>query len=201
MFGISGPARAGKSTTACDVAEKMGLPYVDARIKGISKDLGLDLVGLIDPAQRLVAQNLLLDAYLELLKSAPRPAITDRTPLDMAVYMMAEINMHSDPELGKGAQKYVERCIHAVEQHFDAIILLSPLKLYVVEEGSAPANRGYQYHTHFLIHGIADHILEERTSVLWVREHDRADRLTIVSQIISTRLAAWEKARKVLRPN
>ena len=72
-------------------------------------------------------QNLILDSA-EAMWSDHLMFVTDRTPLDMLGYAMIDFN--SDTRLSeieyKLYEKYRQRCLDSVADHFDAIILIQP---------------------------------------------------------------------------
>ena len=155
-FGFAGAHRTGKTTLAKQVAEDMGYHFHDASVSKIMRAHGINAVGDIPLGERIAAQEFLLDKFLENLKSAPRPMITDRTPLDMIGYMLGEVTMHNtDIELGKRINAYAIKCLEATVNHFDTVIIVRPLKLYVVDPKSPPPNAAFQALVQFIIEGAA----------------------------------------------
>ena len=200
MFGLSGAHRTGKTTLAQDVAVKLGIHFHNASVSKILKErCGIDPVLITDLGERIKAQGVLLDVYLEQLALAPRPAITDRTPLDMAMYMMGECGMHSDPELGEQVWKYAERCVFATEKHFDSVFIVAPLPHYVAEEGKPANNRGYQWHLQFLLRGLAD--ATKNMCLFKIGNPDRECRTEMVGGWIAERLEEYRAAIASLRPH
>jgi predicted ATPase len=199
MFGLSGAHRSGKSTLAREVAARIGIHNHDGSATMMLRERGIDMVAITDPFERLQAQNTLLDLYLEKLKTAPRPAITDRTPLDMAAYMMAEMGMHSDPALGNEVWKYVERCVFETEKHFDTVFLISPLPFYVVEPNKPKPNKAYQMHFHFLLRGIMDNTQNLGLYKIGTPEMER--RIRLVGGHIQQRLEDMRQAVAAVKPH
>ncbi|WP_147812572.1 hypothetical protein [Methylobacterium sp. WL103] len=157
MFGFCGASRTGKSTLCKLLSEGLDLPFHSFNTAEIMKAKGYNLV---DPAltfaTRLDAQEAYLDHYEETLRALPRPALTDRTPLCLAAYTMAEIRMHDHAEHGDRVLAIVERAVCMTDQHFDTVFLLRPLPFYEEAEGKAPANLGYQWHHQIVCEGLAD---------------------------------------------
>jgi hypothetical protein len=155
-FGFAGAHRTGKTTLAKRVAEELRFCYHDASVSKIMKEAGINAVGDVPIEQRMEAQEFLLTRYLKDLSLAPRPLVTDRTPLDMIGYMLGEVTMHNTTaEVGERVHAYWERCIEATVQHFDTIILVRPLDAYMADPKSPPLNLGYQTTVQMIIEGAA----------------------------------------------
>jgi nicotinamide riboside kinase len=199
MFGLSGAHRAGKSTLARAVAERIGIHNHDGSATMMLRERGIDMVAITDPFERLQAQNTLLDLYLEKLKTAPRPAITDRTPLDMATYMLAEMGMHSDPELGNKVWEYVGRCVEETEKHFDTVFIVSPLPFYVVEPNKPKPNKAYQMHFHMLLRGILD--ATDNLCLFTIGTPDMERRVRLCGGYVQGRLEEMRQAAAAVKPH
>lgn len=155
-FGFSGAHRTGKTTLAKKVAEDLGYFFHDASVSKIVKELGMNAVGDLPMEQRIEAQEFLLKRYRQDLANAPRPLVTDRTPLDMIGYMLGEVTMHNtSAAVGERIQAYVDDCISATITHFDTVLIVGPLTAYAVEDGKPPLNRAYQSLVQCLIEGSA----------------------------------------------
>jgi hypothetical protein len=111
---------------------------------------------------RLRLQEFILEKFMDRVKAAPRPAISDRTPLDMIGYMLAEVTMHNTPiEFHDQIQRYVDKCLAETVLHFDMILMLRPLPIFEVDPTKPPPNRAYQSAVQFLIEGAgqqSDHL-------------------------------------------
>jgi predicted ATPase len=154
IFGFSGASRTGKTTLAKLVADRMKIHYHDASVTKIMREFGIDPVSDVPLFQRLEAQELLLTKFMDAIKAAPRPAVCDRTPLDMIGYMLGEVTMHNLPvELHDRVQSYVDRCITETERHFDMVVAVRPLPHYKADPTKPPPNRAYQSAVQFLIEG------------------------------------------------
>lgn len=158
IYGISGAHRSGKTTLAKAVAERTGITYLDASVSKIMKENGFNAVGNMDLGKRLEAQKILLDVHREMLESQSGPVITDRTPVDFAAYMLCEVNMHSDPELGDIVHDYMVECLNLVCTHYDGLLVARPLPYYQVEEGKPSENKAYQWNLNMTIEGIMSYL-------------------------------------------
>ena len=160
VFAFTGAHRAGKSTLAKRVAEDLGIEFYETKSGDVLKQAGINLVGNMDLKQRMIAQELLLDHHLNMLKELPRPLIVDRCPIDMFAYTVGEVAMHSvkDPELDAQIQRYLDRCLHMMEMHYAVAIICPPLPAYDAQDGKPPPSRTYQTHIHHLISGACENL-------------------------------------------
>jgi len=159
MFGISGAQRTGKTTLAKAVAEKLKFHYHDSSVTKIMREFGINPVGDVPLGERIKAQEFLLEKSCDALRQAPRPAITDRTPLDFIAYMLGEVTMHNTAEeFHEPIQTYVKNCLAAAEKYFDMILIVRPLLTYKAADDKPPPNRAYQSAIQYLIEGAAQNI-------------------------------------------
>lgn len=134
----------------------MSLPFIDSSVTDLMKKAGYNGVADLPLDKRIDAQEQLLTFYQEKLDKAPRPFITDRTPLDMIAYCLGELTMHnSTPEIGMRYASYTARCFAVTAQLFSQIILVRPLPVFEVDATKPPPNLGYQWLIQLLIEGSA----------------------------------------------
>lgn len=194
-FAFAGAHRTGKSTTAKIVAQRLGLPYLDSNVTKEMLAAGFDQVGNLDLERRMECQEKRLELHMEKYAAAPRPCITDRSPLDIAAYTLAEFSMHSSVELGQRAAELANRCVNLTRIHYDTLIVPRPLPVYLIEDGKPPPNVGFQHHVQYLIEGMATSLSGEiTTAILTVTSLE--DRCDTVTDLIRDRLedmAEWRK--------
>jgi hypothetical protein len=155
IIGLAGTHRSGKSTLARAVSARHGIAYYDGSFGRIAKTFGYNAVAAMTPYERVTMQFAVLERFAsELDASGPR-VITDRTPIDMLAYMMAEIGMHAglDEGTSHAIVRYRERCIATTRELFGAVFLLQPLPTYVAEDGKPSGDPAYQMHIQTLIEG------------------------------------------------
>jgi hypothetical protein len=193
-FGLTGAHRTGKTTLAKLVAEDLKMTFHDASVSKIMREAGINAVGDVPLEARVEAQEFLLRRYLKDLQWAPRPLVTDRTPLDMVGYMLGEITMHNtDAKLGARIQNYVEECLGATLVHFDTIIVVRPLTAYVEHPDKPPLNRAYQSLVQFIIEGAAT-TCEDAIYVNHIDVEDLGRRRTLANDILSERMRELAQA-------
>lgn len=197
MFALSGAHRTGKTSLAKALSERLGIPYLDCNVTPELEAAGYDQVAALSLEMRLACQEKRLELHMAKIESAPRPCITDRSPLDLAAYTIAEFNMHSDPGLAAQAQSYVQRCINLTMIHHDTIIAVRPLPFFTVEEGKPPPNVGFQWHIQHLVEGfmvVASKIVQP--VFLDITEFDA--RVAGASNVIAQRLQAMSEWREAV---
>lgn len=155
MFGLTGAHRSGKSTLAKLVAEKKGIPYLDISATRLMKEAGFDPVAPMDIDRRIEAQVASMKVLRQHLADAPRPFISDRTPLDFVAYMLGEISMH---KLGRdhdsAVVKYVNDGVELTNSTFAMLMITRPLPQYDAQPGKPPPMIAYQFHIQTIIEGL-----------------------------------------------
>lgn len=197
-FGIGGASGTGKTTLAKDVSVLLDIPYHDASVTRIMQRIGFDPVAAgHDLDSRITAQEHLLDAFCADLRSLPRPFITDRTPIDMAAYMLGEITMrNSTAEQGAKVAAYVERCVRATEMLFDSTVYTRPLPSYDIVETRPPPNAAYQRQIHLLICALLSEAHEEGSiTYAAITTDSRRHRAKAVADFFRSRILYWMQMR------
>ncbi|SER28024.1 AAA domain-containing protein [Faunimonas pinastri] len=190
MFGLIGAHRTGKTTLAKKVAEDLGIHFHETSTTKVMKELGYDAVADLPMAERITAQEKLLDRHIKDLQKLPRPCITDRTPLDMLAYALGELTMHNaDSELAKRYAAYADRCLETTRLYYDTLVLLRPLPTYEEDPTKPPANRAYQTLIQLLIEGGVDQVGRdiEGTSCL-INTLDLGERTEACKQVLTDRM-------------
>lgn len=178
ILGLAGTHRSGKSTLARDVAERAGIGFYDGSFGRLAKTLGYESVSKMDIAERLSMQNRVLDLYDREIRRDGGGLITDRTPLDMCAYLVAEVGMHAGLEeaASRSVVAYRDRCISLTRELFDAVFLLQPLPVYVVADGKPSGDPAYQQHIQMLIEG-AVHVARGSVRTITIDALDHATRI------------------------
>lgn len=181
LYACIGAHRSGKTTTANKVAEQLGIDFVDSSFN-VAREFGFEPNAELSLHDRLLMQLQVFQRHVETITAAPRPAITDRTPLDFFAYTMAEYGIRShlaveDPALLESVRNFGQACLNATVMHYDMVFLLDPLPVYVVDDTkSTPAvNPAFQMHIDALIHGALSkaHSLNLNYAIVPVMEQQK----------------------------
>jgi hypothetical protein len=154
-IGLCGSHRTGKTTLAEAISQKSGMPFVKTSTSEVFKEHGLDPSKSMDFQKRLWIQHKILDAAEKLWHAEKRQFITDRTPLDMAAYTLADIQGATEVDFFE-LEKYLERCFKTTNELFKILVLIQPGIPLMHEEGKAALNEGYLEHLNYLILGLCN---------------------------------------------
>lgn len=155
--GLCGAHRTGKTTLAREFAAKRNIQFVETSVSAIWRELGLDPSKHHDFETRLAVQEEILKRIdAKLANYSGLDFITDRTPIDMAAYTLADA-IHDSVPIGcqERLAKYVNDCFEATNRRFSMILLVQPGIELVHEEGKAVMNAGYIEHLNSLILGLS----------------------------------------------
>lgn len=203
---IIGAHRTGKSTLAAAAAARMNLPFVRTQVSEIFRDLGIDPAAKLPFEVRLEVQNVVLDRCCDLWKSERGVFITDRSPIDMAAYMLADINHNVGYDVCAEVTRYIDRCFDATNAHFSVLMLLQPGLPIVATANklSAALNPAYIEHLNTLLMGLM-YDPRCKTPALYVRREvlDLSERVNAVassvkrSEVVARTIHGYEKGRCV----
>jgi hypothetical protein len=202
LYGICGAHRSGKTTLAKRVAEELGIEFIDTSFGSISKGKR-NPVAPMTLRERLDIQVHGLERHLELILQASRPAIVDRTPLDMFGYLLAEFHMtsdrHADADVLEGAAYLAEQYLEAVKLNYDMVFFTEILPVYEVDTSkpTPPNNRAFQLHLDAIIRGGL-HRLHDEINHAVVPAIPLAERVEQVSELIVERMNEIDDQRKAV---
>lgn len=199
LYGLTGSSGTGKTTLARAVAESLSVEFVPTSITASGKRHGYDPVGMMSLADRIQLQHHLLDDLAELMKEGSRPAILDRTPIDLIGYMFAEIDMHSHIRLTQEdidrLEVYRQRCLDLTATYFDHVFVTTPLPVYETADTRPVANAAYQQHSQMIMEG-AIYQLTGRVNFTILRPTDLNVRTEHVHDTIVKRLNVIDMQRR-----
>jgi hypothetical protein len=157
MIGLCGAHRTGKTTLARAFAEKHDMEFVQTSASEVFKEFGLNPATRYAFDTRLSIQEEILKRFdKQYAEVGLKPAITDRTPLDMLAYTMAEATQdHVPEELQARFKKYVQNCIDVTNKRFGVLLVVQPGIKIVAEEGKAALNEAYIEHLNSIILGLS----------------------------------------------
>ena len=153
-IGICGAHRTGKTTLAQQCAKLSGIPFLATAVSQVFQDMGLDPAQPLPFATRLTVQNHILDRAVSLWANFPDQFITDRTPIDMMAYTLADIQGTTEVQEHR-LQAYLDRCFQATNQYFRHLVIVPPAIPLVFAAGKAALNPAYIQHIHFLVVGLS----------------------------------------------
>lgn len=205
IYGIAGSSGSGKSTLAHQAAQSLDLTLVETSITGMGRVAGFDVVAPMGLRERIALQRSLFDQFEALLRTIKGPAILDRTPLDLVMYLMAELDMHSGAEMTQAdmvwAADYIRRCQALTEMYFDHVFVTTPLPVYAtIKEGGVrpPVNPAYQAHCHLILMGTLFD-MDATLGFTILTSSNQGDRLDTLADTIGERLHVIHAQRHTAR--
>lgn len=168
MIGLSGAHRSGKTTLARHwhkemVAQGCNIELVEPNTAGVLARHGFECADIRDIRTRIDMQRAITDHYHEVFNGRRTPFVSDRTPLDVAAYMMVDLGQEPLPgDLETRALEIIEDCLDIANACFGTILLIQPVLPYRPAPGKPPANRAYQLHHHTVLNGL---INDQRLSI------------------------------------
>lgn len=166
MIGLVGSHRVGKTTLALAFAKEQSLPFVQTDTVRVFQALGRDPKADYPLDERLAIQTAILEAVEMQYRHAQITRgplfITDRTPIDMAGYLLAEVSrttLVDSPALAALVQSYVARCIEVSNTYFESLVLVQPGIPFAETPGKAPSCPAYMDHLNATMKGL---MMDER---------------------------------------
>lgn len=131
---LFGAHRTGKTSLAKEFAEATRIPFIQSTVSKDMKNLNVETDTAFEMQKRLETQEKIFESYKNLM-SDKVALVTDRSPLDFALYTILEVsnNFPNDVELISRYQNYLDSCIQESKK-FDKIYLLQP-GIEIVKEG------------------------------------------------------------------
>ncbi|CAB4121763.1 AAA domain containing protein [uncultured Caudovirales phage] len=155
MIGLIGAHRTGKTTLAKAYAEEMEVPYVETSSSAVFERLGYSPKVDYDFGTRMIIQNAILDDAIVKYSQHTGMFVTDRTPIDMLAYTIADIQRQNlSLEQSREFIKYFHRCFEESNKRFMCLTLIQPGIEIVDAPGKAPANPAYMEHLNTIMLGL-----------------------------------------------
>lgn len=124
-------------------------------MSAIFRDLQLDPKVDYKLIERLAIQQVILERIGAIYRKAGNVFISDRTPIDMLAYMLADVQRSNVPaQVEKYVEAYMKDCFALANEHFSTLVLVQPGVPIADEEGKAPATFAYMEHINSLCLGL-----------------------------------------------
>lgn len=159
ITGLLGAHRVGKTTLARHYAEKTGVLFIETSVSSVFREFGVEASTPMDFTTRLNIQERILERLEEQYRSASlkHGAITDRTPLDMMAYTLANAANDEVPaDQQERLAKYVDKCFEVTNKYFGVLVLVQPGIPVVEAEGKAANSLAYMHLLNFILRGLMD---------------------------------------------
>lgn len=158
--GLCGAHRTGKTTLAQGLQDSLDINFLRTTTSEVFAENGLDPSAPMDFETRLWIQHKILDAAEQVWQSS-NAFVTDRTPLDMLGYTLADIRGDTVVHF-TDLEAYAARCFASTNNYFSHLIFVQPGIPLVFEEGKAALNQAYIEHLSILMGGL---LADERQRV------------------------------------
>ena len=152
-IGLCGAHRVGKTTLAHALSETSGLPFLKTHTSHVFQQRGLDPAKPMPFEIRLSIQHEILAAGVAVWSQAAGPFLSDRTPIDMAAYTLADVQSTTKVE-GSALADYLHQCLIETNRFFSTLIIVPPGIPLIHEPGKAALHEAYIEHLHAVIVGI-----------------------------------------------
>lgn len=205
MIGLLGSHRTGKTTLAQAFAREFNIPFVRTSGSEVFAMLGKDPKVEYPIAERIAIQEAILHAFERQYAEATKRYevwISDRTPIDLASYMLADIQRSTlvgSSGVATMVTDYVKRCLEATNRSFSTVVLVQPGIPLVEEEGKAPCCPAFIDHINALQAGL---LLDQRLMVghymiprRYINLQDRINAVAKAVEHATTMVEVLRKAR------
>jgi len=152
-LGLCGAHRTGKTTLAAEFAKQQNVAFVRTTTSEVFAQHNLDPAKPMDFATRLWIQHKVLDAAEAIWQAQTSDFVTDRTPLDMLAYTLADVKGDTVVDMDE-LDQYMLRCFESTERFFDRLVLIQPGIPLVFEPGKAALNEAYIEALNTIITGL-----------------------------------------------
>lgn len=166
--GVAGAHRTGKTSVCERLTERNPMfPFVRTSTREMARRYGFDVNNPGSFKERLDFQECVLAEYEELYEAQSGCFFTDRTPYDLAAYLLSEVPTGQiNPNIDARVTRYVDRCIDLANRHFSLIVVIQPGIPHVPAPGVPAPNRAYQEKLNAIICGLSQATFHRRAYML-----------------------------------
>jgi predicted ATPase len=146
-LGLSGAHRTGKTTVAGVLAKEGNCPLILSSATSVAKEIAFKLDGSEPPARRRLYQDEVLRRFEKVWATESQNGlfVCDRTPLDMAAYVLSDWHLSTSDEAHDAwVLDYVDRCIEITGRYFFAVALIQPGIKFEARPDKPPPSKLYQ---------------------------------------------------------
>ena len=178
--------------------------FVETNTSEVFRQLGKDPRAEYDIKERLAIQLCILHACERQYAAARAKSvifIADRTPIDLASYMLADVQrscLVGNPAVARAINSYVRQCIDATNQWFSTVVLVQPGIPLVEQVGKAPACPAFIEHISALQMGLlVDEGLKSRHFFIPRRFTSLKDRIDCLSSATNGAVEAMVQVQRL----
>ncbi len=154
-IGLCGSHRTGKTTLAREIAARSGLEFLQTTTSQVFARYGLDPSLQMDFSTRIWIQHKVVEAAESVWQQATGMFVSDRTPIDMMAYTLADIQGTTRVDFSE-LENYLDHCFSVTNRFFSRLVIIQPAIPLIHEEGKAALNRAYMEHLNVLIKGLCN---------------------------------------------
>lgn len=186
-IGFAGAHRTGKTTTARAIARIATSPFVETQTTALAHKLGFDMNAADDFGARIDFQVAVLRMLTESYEAAGPKFVSDRTPLDAAAYLLAEVQAKTGNAVTQDlVLQYVDQAVALTKRFFDVVILVPPAIAVEPVDGKPLVNAAFQEHHHLIVRGLAwgSRLEGVRVGEIQRENTNRIDRISAVCNFV-----------------
>ncbi len=197
MIGLCGAHRVGKTTLAKLYSESSKVPLLATSASAVFESMGLSPKLEYPFEVRLAIQENLLIHLDSLYRQHEGAFVTDRTPIDLMGYTLADIARANVPgSLSDRVDDYVTRCYEVLNRNFSVVCLIQPGITILDAEGKAPAHKAYIEHLNDLMMGL---MVSEKTACAHFyiprKTLDMASRISCLNWAVNTTVKRHQEVK------
>lgn len=156
IIGLTGAHRSGKTTLGNEFAKRnKNFTFAATSVSAIMAHHGFDPQLSYHFPDRLGIQNIILDELDAFYGRFADNTVFDRTPLDAAAYLFADIQREGlTKDEHEASLRYLERAFDITNRRFTMLLFVPNVLPLVEDPTKAPATKGYVEHIQAVINGF-----------------------------------------------
>lgn len=169
IIGLCGAQGSGKTTLGQEFARRhREFSFAATSTSQWMRERGMDPAKDYPIGERIAMQEIILSELDALYGRHSKNVVFDRTPLDAAAYMLADVQRENVSAQDQVAiERYLNRCIEVTNRRFSLIVFLpAVLGDLGKRDGKAPSSPAYVEHFSAIVGGL---VADQRMKITWVR--------------------------------